>query len=101
MTKLTSTFGDAFRSLIKNDAVRVVTSRVLSSGTGEFADEYFAQMLSPAVENIAFDGEEFKQHVADVDCLKINNRVELKEKTGKSYTILIILCPKNILGLPN
>ncbi len=59
VTKLTSTFDDAFRSLIKNDAVRVVTSRVLSSGTGEFADEYFAQMLSPAVENIAFDGEEF------------------------------------------
>ncbi len=58
VTKLTSTFDDAFRSLIKNDAVRVVTSRVLSSGTGEFVDEYFAQMLSPAVENIAFDGDQ-------------------------------------------
>jgi hypothetical protein len=32
---------------------------MISSGTGEFIEEYLEQMLSPVIENLSFDGEEF------------------------------------------
>ena len=58
-SSLKKVFGEIFDELISDKTVANMLSNVISGATGEFADEYIQQALTPIAENIAFDGETF------------------------------------------
>ncbi|MFA0814259.1 MAG: hypothetical protein ACC608_00555 [Anaerofustis sp.] len=111
------TFSGAIGKVLKNETAKTAVTAFLSNGTGEFAEEYIQQALSPIAENLAYNGEEFTfqnnpirliskenlyagmmgfltgtvfggaESLGDTELMRMNEQFASVKKSGKAYGV--------------